>query len=104
VACYFCDRIGVMYAGEIVEEAPAASLWHDGRHPYTQMLFASATGANSKELNFAKKAVENASQINSAAASCAFAPRCPKAVEQCHSEPPPQVQIAPNHSARCHKL
>jgi len=44
VACYFCDRIGVMYAGNLVEEAPAANLWSDCRHPYTRMLFASATG------------------------------------------------------------
>jgi len=44
VACYFCDRIGVMYAGELVEEAPADTLWRDCRHPYTRMLFASATG------------------------------------------------------------
>jgi ABC-type dipeptide/oligopeptide/nickel transport system ATPase component len=44
VACYFCDRIGVMYRGELMEEAPAADLWQSGRHPYTQLLFSSTTG------------------------------------------------------------
>jgi len=44
VACYFCDRIGVMYKGELMEEARAADLYREGIHPYTQLLFSSATG------------------------------------------------------------
>jgi len=44
VACYFCDRIGVMYRGELMEEARAADLYREGIHPYTQLLFSSATG------------------------------------------------------------
>jgi len=42
VACYFCDRIGVMYKGEMMEEAPAADLYREALHPYTKLLFSSA--------------------------------------------------------------
>jgi oligopeptide/dipeptide ABC transporter ATP-binding protein len=93
VAWYFCDRIGVMYAGMMVEEAPAASLWREGRHPYTQILFASATGAAPSRRTAAVSDRESA---------CAFAQRCPKAMERCYVETPPVLQIAPNHSIRCH--
>jgi len=49
VACYFCDRIGVMYRGELMEEAPAANLYREALHPYTQLLFSSAAGISSEE-------------------------------------------------------
>ena len=95
VACYFCDRIGVMYAGELVEEAPAASLWREGRHPYTQVLFASATGADSPP----RPATVPAPVTTPC---CAFAARCPQASDRCLTEPPPLRQIAPGHIVRCH--
>ncbi|MDR2102300.1 MAG: ABC transporter ATP-binding protein, partial [Treponema sp.] len=44
-ACYFCDRIGVMYRGELMEEAPAAELYKTALHPYTKLLFSSAVGS-----------------------------------------------------------
>ncbi len=44
VACYFCDRIGVMYHGVLVEEAPAADLYKSAYHPYTKLLFNGAQG------------------------------------------------------------
>jgi oligopeptide/dipeptide ABC transporter ATP-binding protein len=96
VACYFCNRIGVMYAGELMEEAPAASLWHEGRHPYTQMLFASATGTQTAARP------QTALPSPAAGPQCAFAPRCPRAESRCYSDSPPLVQIAPGHTARCH--
>ena len=99
VACYFCDRIGVMYAGELMEEAPAASLWREGKHPYTQMLFASVTGMNAP----ARPAPSSLSkQTEAAGPHCAFAARCPQATAACFTEPPPLQQIAPEHSVRCH--
>ncbi|MCL2443591.1 MAG: ATP-binding cassette domain-containing protein [Treponema sp.] len=50
VACYFCDRIGVMYKGELMEEAPAANLYNEALHPYTQLLFSSAAGISEDTL------------------------------------------------------
>ena len=105
VACYFCDRIGVMYSGELVEEAPAADLWKDGRHPYTQMLFSSATGLKPVTQSSAASG-KNAVDVKAQAAShpapcCAFAPRCPQATARCYLEQPPLVQIADGHTMRC---
>jgi oligopeptide/dipeptide ABC transporter ATP-binding protein len=101
VACYFCDRIGVMYSGELVEEAPASSLWREGQHPYTKMLFASASvpGKQPQTSSSVPKADIN---TNNTACLCAFAPRCSQAQERCYSSPPPLVQIADGHKARCH--
>jgi oligopeptide/dipeptide ABC transporter ATP-binding protein len=110
-----------MYAGELMEEAPAADLWRQGRHPYTQMLFASATsstptGASSD----APAAAANpparpaaspvpstgidapTATVNVPTVRCAFAPRCPQAAERCFHEKPPLREIAPGHSVRCH--
>jgi oligopeptide/dipeptide ABC transporter ATP-binding protein len=97
VSCYFCDRIGVMYAGEIMEEAPAANLWREGRHPYTQMLFAAATGLQSHEgVN-----VPVSTKIEFAD-GCSFAPRCIQASERCFTEKPSLAEITPGHTIRCH--
>jgi len=100
VACYFCDRIGVMYSGELVEEAPASSLWREGQHPYTKMLFASAAVSGKQPQS--SSAIPKTEAANNTTALCAFAPRCPLAQERCYSSPPPMVQIAANHKARCH--
>ena len=120
VACYFCDRIGVMYSGELVEEAPAADLWKEGRHPYTKMLFSSATGLRGLSLNkqlsrnFTTNDTNHHEQpknaevqirghtISQTSHHCAFAPRCQQASERCFSEPPPLVQVADGHTIRCH--
>jgi oligopeptide/dipeptide ABC transporter ATP-binding protein len=104
VACYFCDRIGVMYAGELMEEAPAASLWRDGRHPYTQMLFASATASSDGMKPPARPTSSSPSPVeaNAVTARCAFASRCPRAAERCFQETPPLRDIGSGHSVRCH--
>jgi len=107
VACYFCDRIGVMYAGNLVEEARAADLWRDCRHPYTQMLFSSATGATDGMKTRGagpkpdrKPAVAGGAEPGEPA-GCPFAPRCPKAAQKCFAEKPPVIEEA-GHMVRCH--
>ena len=97
VACYFCDRIGVMYSGELVEEGPAASLWQDSRHPYTRMLFASATN---NALPLPRLPAEDTALCNKA--HCAFAQRCPQATERCFLQAPVPIQITAGHTVRCH--
>jgi oligopeptide/dipeptide ABC transporter ATP-binding protein len=101
VACHFCDRIGVMYSGHLVEEAPAANLWRDCRHPYTRMLFSSATGMKSAFPGFEARK-PSAATPEDGPARCAFAHRCPQATGICHSDEPPMTEIAPGHMVRCH--
>ena len=112
VACYFCDRIGVMYRGELMEEAPAAELYKEGLHPYTQLLFSSAAGIN--EGGKSPPSLQPAygglplppskgdpSKGANAASGCSFAPRCPQAAEHCFREHPALCEIGAGHSIRC---
>lgn len=86
VACYFCDTIGVMYRGVLVEEAPAENLYRQAFHPYTQMLFSSAQG----ELTSSNIEVKTTLQEEHC---CPFAYRCPKATDRCKTELPPFVTV-----------
>ena len=103
VACYFCDRIGVMYKGELMEEAPAAELYREALHPYTQLLFSSAAGIqkeakeDTKNMNLSP----SASQRESSSDSCSFAPRCPQATERCLRERPELSASGSGHLIRC---
>jgi oligopeptide/dipeptide ABC transporter ATP-binding protein len=103
VASYFCDRIGVMYRGEIMEEAPAATLWKNGLHPYTELLFSSAgTGAPPAGQSAAAEVPLDAT------GGCAFASRCPyakgvSADEACFKEKPPLREADATHMVRCWK-
>ncbi|MDR3247753.1 MAG: ABC transporter ATP-binding protein [Treponema sp.] len=96
VACYFCDRIGVMYQGELMEEAPAANLYQNARHPYTQLLFSSVSGGKGA----AQATAVQAADVN-AGQGCPFAPRCAQADERCFAEHPDIREIAPGHRIRC---
>jgi len=104
VACYFCDRIGVMYAGHLVEEATASSLWSDCLHPYTRMLFSSASGMKpgTGPAGFDGVSKKPAVSASEAGAGCAFAPRCPVAEKRCFEEKPAMRDVAPGHRLRCH--
>ena len=105
VACYFCDRIGVMYRGEMMEEAPAAELWQNGLHPYTELLFSSvnAPGRGTTETpaaipGGAKGELQSAtSEIE----GCAFAARCPYAEDRCVREKPELREVVDGHLVRC---
>ena len=95
VACYFCDTIGVMYRGYLVEEAPAADLYKTAMHPYTQLLFEGAQGVFSNSNQEVKTTLQ---QEN----SCPFAYRCPKATEQCKTKLPDFKEVALGHRVRCY--
>ena len=131
VACYFCDSIGVMYRGELMEEAPAANLYREALHPYTRLLFSSAAGVSeeahaeaqgrreregdSEVLISRIDSHENAkTQKNNSLstphpplptpdlqASCSFAPRCIQATERCFCEHPALCEVSAGHSIRC---
>jgi oligopeptide/dipeptide ABC transporter ATP-binding protein len=103
VACYFCDRIGVMYRGELMEEAPAAELYRSGLHPYTELLFSSAAAGKAGP-GQTPSAPGEVSPLAGEAQGCAFASRCPRAEEQCRREHPPLRKIDESHLVRCFRL
>ena len=95
------DRIVVMYAGRIVEEANVYDLYGGPAHPYTVGLLESIPRIDEKgqELRTIKGLPPNLLKIPS---GCAFHPRCPRAQQICSDERPLLRQIAPNRSSACH--
>jgi oligopeptide/dipeptide ABC transporter ATP-binding protein len=105
-ACYFCDRIGVMYQGELMEEGPAETLYRDARHPYTRLLFSSAGGgtAGGRDLPRPSGAAAlsgGGAEAEDASPRCPFAPRCPLAEERCRSGRPELRETGPGRRVRC---
>jgi oligopeptide/dipeptide ABC transporter ATP-binding protein len=105
VACYFCDRIGVMYRGELMEEAPAVELYRSGLHPYTELLFSSVSGAageGGKAASIAGEVMPVTADIRSGGAGgCAFAARCPRAEDRCFREHPALNEAGQGRLVRC---
>ena len=101
VVARYADRVVVMYAGRVVESAPAAELYARPRHPYTQGLMASVPrldGDTSVRLVPIEGQPPDLARIP---AGCAFAPRCRQASDACRSTPPPLREIHEGHSVAC---
>lgn len=94
VASYFCDRIGVMFRGVMVEEGDARTLYKDALHPYTKLLFEGASGKLSKSNVEVKTTLEQEH-------CCPFSYRCPKATEKCRNEIPEFTTLPDGHKIRC---
>ncbi len=94
VAGWFCDRIAVMYRGAIVEEAPAATLFQNARHPYTKLLFDGAQGK-------AQASSVEVTSVLSKENGCPFAHRCPYAKAECSAALPLLREVADGHRVRC---
>ncbi|MDQ5915945.1 MAG: peptide/nickel transport system ATP-binding protein ddpF [Pseudomonadota bacterium] len=100
VVARMAHRVGVMYAGELVEEAPRSDFFASPRHPYTQALFAALPDLAQRGTRLATIP----GQVPSLAempTGCRFVPRCPHAMARCREEPPQWVELAPGHRVRC---
>jgi len=96
------DRIVVMYAGRVVESAPARTLYSHPRHPYTQALLRSVPSLRTDR---SQPLVEIAGQPVSAstrASGCAFEPRCAVRERRCRNETPELRSAAGEHFVACH--
>jgi peptide/nickel transport system ATP-binding protein len=100
VVAQICTRIGVMYAGRLVEVAPTEILFHLPNHPYTQGLIASvpriSTPARKQTL-----LLQGLLRRDELPAGCQFAPRCEFAQEKCFTESQPLATIGSNHEVAC---
>ncbi|HEY1543132.1 MAG TPA: ABC transporter ATP-binding protein [Xanthobacteraceae bacterium] len=96
------DDVAVMYAGEVVEQAPVATLFTAPEHPYTVGLLGSLPRLDQKadQLAVIDGMVPDMSVPQP---GCRFAPRCPFADAGCRAAPPPVVQISAGHWSRCFK-
>jgi peptide/nickel transport system ATP-binding protein len=104
VVDYVADRVAVMYAGRIVEMAPKRELFARPRHPYTEALLAAVLQPD-PQLRPPHRPVTGNGQVQAlAAGGCAYAPRCPYAVERCRVEAPGLDPVEAGHTARCHRV
>jgi peptide/nickel transport system ATP-binding protein len=98
----FVDRLGVMYAGKLVEVSPVRDIFTQPLHPYTRMLIASLPSLDHKGTFQGIPGLPPA--LRDLPPGCAFQARCPHAVERCQSEPPLFREIRPQAWAACHLL
>jgi peptide/nickel transport system ATP-binding protein len=97
----FSTRIAILYAGKLVEVAPAKELLKTPRHPYTKGLlssFPSLIGPRRKLTGIAGSPPD----MRNPPPGCRFHPRCPDVLDRCRTQEPPLIEIAPGHRGACH--
>jgi peptide/nickel transport system ATP-binding protein len=100
VVAEMADRVAVMYAGRIVEEAPVKVLFQDPKHPYTRGLMASMPGgAPGTRLRAIQGTVPPLGELPP---GCAFTPRCPDRFEPCPTAPPGDTNVGPGRTVKCY--
>jgi peptide/nickel transport system ATP-binding protein len=98
-----CDRVGVMYAGRVVEEGEIAKVFDDPSHPYTKGLLNSIPRHGIRKTDRELFAIPgNLPQIGDPLPTCVYVDRCPIATDLCRDEVPPIVDRAESHWTRCH--
>ena len=100
VAIEICDRVAVMYAGQIVEQGTLREIVRSPVHPYARGLLAS-TVHGAKRGQRLETIPGTPPSLDKAPGNCSFAPRCGFAQPRCTEQLPPNVQIAPERTARC---
>jgi peptide/nickel transport system ATP-binding protein len=98
----FVDRLGVMYAGKLVEVSPVRDIFTKPLHPYTQMLIASLPSLEQKGTFRGIPGL--APLLRDLPPGCAFHPRCPQALDRCRTEEPQFKEARPDSWAACHLL
>lgn len=102
VVRHIADRVGVMYLGGLVEQAPTDELFGNPLHPYTQSLLSAVPVPNPR---VKKERVVLGGEVPSPLnppSGCTFHTRCPFAMEVCRSVVPERVRAAPGHDVQCH--
>jgi peptide/nickel transport system ATP-binding protein/oligopeptide transport system ATP-binding protein len=99
VAGEICDRIAVMYAGEIVEIGPTRDVLQRPRHPYAQGLLQTSASLDRRDEYLYELQGEPGGRA--AAQGCGFVERCPTAMAMCRSRRPRLVDVGPDHTSRC---
>ena len=99
IVARMCDRVAVMYAGKIVEQADVLQLFDSPAHPYTEALLQSVPDLDTN-VDLLPSIEGQPPSLGDLPEGCAFAPRCPYVFEKC-SEYPPEFSIGTGQVARC---
>jgi len=94
------DRVLVLYAGQVMEEAATQRLFDQPLHPYTQYLIKSLPRLDDRDERVSIPGRPPA--LDAAPPGCRFHPRCPYAMDVCKATAPPLLQISPDHRVACH--
>lgn len=95
------DRVGVMYAGNIVEVADVFDVFDNAAHPYTKLLM-KALPTITKEEGRLETIKGTVPDLSCEVKGCKFADRCPKSAEKCREERPELREISKGHFVACH--
>ena len=93
------DRIGIMYAGKIVEEAPTKIIFGEPIHPYTQYLINSLPKFGDKSIR--ESAPGSPPSLTDLPSGCPFHPRCPHVLDICTKQMPGFINLETNHKVAC---
>ena len=100
VVARYADRVNVMYAGRIIEQAAAREIYANPRHPYTLGLLRSVPRLDEPRRARLDPIQGQPPDLTRLPPGCAFAPRCAYRVERC-SEAPSLVEVGPGHTSAC---
>lgn len=100
IVAEICDKVAIMYAGNVVECADKRFLYLNPLHPYTNGLFQSIPDIDrdQEELNTIQGLVPDPTNLPT---GCPFHPRCPKAMACCIEKEPQYVEVEPGHQVKC---
>jgi peptide/nickel transport system ATP-binding protein len=98
-----CDRVTVLYGGEVMETAPTRDVYRSALNPYTIGLLASLVPRSAATGSRLPSIEGSAPALSEQPHGCAFASRCPLAVDLCRAEQPPLTPIDAQRAVRCHR-
>ena len=104
VVRYMADRVGVMYLGHIVEEAPTDELFENAQHPYTQVLLSAVPSPDPHTKRQRTILEGDLPSPLDPPSGCVFHTRCPNATEACARSCPEMREITPGHKVACHRV
>src|SRR5262249_11222105 len=102
VVSRLCDRVGVLYAGTLVEEGVAAEIFGARRHPYTAGLLRCLPRRGRRKSDGPLQTIQGAlPSLGSRIGGCVFATRCPVVDDVCRTSKPPWSEVGGAHLSRC---
>jgi oligopeptide transport system ATP-binding protein len=101
VVRHICDRVAVMYLGEIVEEADTEEIFANPLHPYTQVLLSSIPVATPRPKRERVRVEGDVPTPINPPEGCRFHTRCPIAIEECRMAKPPLMEVSAGHRVAC---
>lgn len=101
IVAEIADRVGIMYAGELVEQGPVDQVFDHPAHPYSQVLLAALPRFSKREGRI-RTIDGTVPRIVGEFTGCRFANRCPYATDKCRNSDPPIRRLNDSHFMRCH--